>query len=169
MQRGYRQAGSRGVKLAQNSVRHWAWPCAILLVILPFFTIYVFHIDHEMLQLDKTAGYSRADYKDALGFLSSCSQWLVTVSISTIAASGYLFVKSRDSHPWLCGVSGTIIFCASITSIYYSIELAQCSANFLAKSFHHIEIVSSILVEQAIFALVAASCLPSLALGAKEA
>jgi hypothetical protein len=121
-----------------------------------------------MLQLDKPAAYNRADYKDALGFLSSCSQWLVTVSLSTIAASGYLFMKSRDAHPWLCGISGTVIFCTSITSIYYSIELAQCAANFLAKSFHHIEIVGGILVEQALFALIAAGFLPSLALGARE-
>jgi hypothetical protein len=115
-----------------------------------------------------TVIFSNAANKDALQIIITCSQILVTISLSTVAAGGLLTMKSGKRHPIICSIFGVVAFCATIISVYYSITIFKASSFIVATGVLDIRPVDGLLGSQATYALIAASALGALIVGARE-
>jgi hypothetical protein len=134
----------------------------------PFLVIYYFRFQSDIPELELKYGYVKGNYKDAIQIITSCSQWMVTISISLFAGGGFLFIKSYKEHPLICKIAMVGALCSGILSIYYAIIISQVSAIFLSKEILLIDYVNAILRQQAISILFSAAFTTILIIGAKE-
>lgn len=152
-----------------GTIKRQPYIAAALLFLTPLISVYALRFNVDVSGIEKEFSHNKANYKDSIQILLSCSQWLVTVSISTFAATGYLFIRSREHHPTLCYVFSLISLCSGIVSIYCAIILFQYSSVYLFFNMNDINYINGILKNQSFFALIAACSMSVLMLGAREA
>jgi len=106
-----------------------------------------------------------SEYKDGVEFLLSCSQGLTTVSLSAIAAAGFLHYKYSNISGRVCRTILSILcFFASVLSIYFSTRLGYWASFTVVSKSGDIQALLELFSLQAFSQLVAASALAGLAL-----
>lgn len=135
---------------------------------IPLVLIYEFASRGIPVSPPATVIFSTVANKDALQIIIACTQILVTISLSTVAAGGLLIMKAGKGHPIICSIFGLIAFCATAFSVYYAITIFKSSSFIIAAGVLDIRPIDGLLGSQATYALIAASALGGLIVGARE-
>lgn len=104
-----------------------------------------------------------AQYPQALAQLGSTSESLVTISLSILAATAYLLFNRWPRLPWYGQLLGYLVFLANVIALYCGARLGYLEAISLAAESPDILPLASLLDTQALFTLLSAGILVTLA------
>lgn len=135
---------------------------ALLLLGLPIGLVLYINTQLPTIAMETFSQDKAASYKDGAGLLISFSQTLITISLSTLAAAGYLLLNQTYSAKVFCGSLGMICLLASVVSIYFAARLAYWASYSVVAEQGDIQFLIQLFAAQSFAQLFAASAVGAL-------
>ena len=125
---------------------------AIAVAVVPIALVWIVAADISAITIPAAFKPNAEHYPEAIERLESTSQMLVTVTLATLGAAGFLLMNNRSA---LNAAAAFAIFGCSVLSLYYATKLGFYAAVSLAADQGDIVRIAPLLDNQAIAALVA--------------